>query len=413
MLLPDQTLVVLGRLRGGGAGLATRAYVGPWEVPLLAKTPLAAIFDVGRVPAGPHPLTVFEGGELIAVGAVDRVTLAASSDRPSLDRGESATFTVRVAGLPMPSPPPPGSPAPASSSSAIALLDYVNNTPEVGHFRDRSDRFSLPITSSDLTAAPPPVRGWDQRSLLDQIEKLVMGGSARAPGAADAPSGDATAGSQGGNIETASTAAGGTFDHVQAYRAARVGDFHVRVEVRLPDESTGRAPLIVLQPPAAPPGEPGGRLRPGSPSSIVGDSRLLNGIDERGAFADVDGQRFYFSIGFTQGGATDPPPLEPGRLFEASCNGSCQCQIQSWDHADEVGAQVRAMDRGNPRWRSLTATAQSCGCEEARSQCYSLLSFECKARCRRYFAGTFTERVSGFAVGAEIAQCRDVGICDR
>ena len=107
LLLPDQPLVVLGRLRGGGAGLATRAFVGPWEVPLVAKTPIAAIFDVTRVPAGPHPLTLFEGGELIAVGAVDRVTLDASSDRSSLDPGESAAFTVRVAGLPISSAQPP------------------------------------------------------------------------------------------------------------------------------------------------------------------------------------------------------------------------------------------------------------------------------------------------------------------
>ena len=33
VLLPDQPLVVRGRLRGGGSGLATRAFVGPWEVP--------------------------------------------------------------------------------------------------------------------------------------------------------------------------------------------------------------------------------------------------------------------------------------------------------------------------------------------------------------------------------------------
>ena len=239
----------------------------------------------------------------------------------------------------------------------------------MGRFRDRPDRFSLPIASSDLTAAPPPVRGWDQRTLIDRIEKLVIGSAVRgAPGDAATPSGDAAAGSKPGDAETASTAVGGSFEHVQQYRAARVGDFHVRVEVRLPEANTGRAPLIVLQPPGAPAGEPGSPQRPPSPSTVVGDPRLLNGVDDRGAFGEVDGQRFYFSIGFTQLAAVDPSPVEPGRLFEASCSGSCQCQIESWDHADEVGAQVRAMDRSKPGWRGLTATARSCGCEEARSQ---------------------------------------------
>ena len=192
-----------------------------------------------------------------------------------------------------------------------------------------------------------------------------------------------------------------------------VGDFHVRVEVRLPEASTGGAPLIVLQPPGAPAGEPGSPQRPPSPSTVVGDPRLLNGVDDRGAFGEVDGQRFYFSIGFTQLGAADPSPVEPGRLFETSCSGSCQCQIESWDHADEVGAQVRAMDRGKPGWRRLTATARGCVCEEARSRCYSLLSFECKARCKRYFGSALTERVSGFAVGAEVRECQDAGACEE
>jgi hypothetical protein len=410
VVLPDQPLVVRGRLRGGGAGLATRAFVGPWEVPLVAKTPVAAIFDVTRVPAGPHPLTVFEGGELIAAAPLDRVTLDAASDRSSLDRGETATFSVRVAGLPLAQPSSSAPPAaPAAASSSIAFLDYFNNTPEIGRFRDRADTFSLPILSGDLIAAPAPVRGWDQRALLARMERMVLGTAGRAGAGDSVPSADAATGAAQGT-ERAPAPANGIFEHEQQYRAVQVGDFHVRVGVRVPDETATFAPMVVLQLPGQQASETGGPSSPLSASGPSATPRLSNGVDERGAFADVDGQRFYFSIGYAQG-AADSPQVEPGRSFETACAGLCQCQIESWDHAEEVGEQVRALDRSRPGWRRLDATVRGCVCEEARSRCYSQLSFECKARCKSYFSSPRTDRVSGWAVGAEMGECRDVGAC--
>jgi hypothetical protein len=200
---------------------------------------------------------------------------------------------------------------------------------------------------------------------------------------------------------------------VQHYRAARVGDFHVRVTVRLPDESMGSAAMIVPPPPGARSDQSGGGGQQASVPIAAAAARLLTGVDDRGAFVDVDGQRFYFSIGYTPIVPSDPPPVETGRLFESACSGSCQCQIQSWDHAAEVGERLKAMDRSNPAWRGLAATARGCACAEARSRCYSLLSFECKARCKRFFESSLTERVSGSAVGAEVGECRDAGACEE
>jgi hypothetical protein len=181
--------------------------------------------------------------------------------------------------------------------------------------------------------------------------------------------------------------------------------------VRVPEDLATPAPMVVMQLAGEQAGEAGASRPPLSPSAPPAGPRLSSGIDDRGAYADVDGQRFYFSIGYTQGPADPPPVVEPSRSFETACSGTCQCRIESWDHAEEVGAQVRALDRSRPGWRRLDATSRGCVCEEARSRCYSQLSFECKARCRRFFSSGLTDRVSGWAVGAEVGECRDVGAC--
>jgi hypothetical protein len=168
--------------------------------------------------------------------------------------------------------------------------------------------------------------------------------------------------------------------------------------------------MVVVQLPGTPASEAGASRPTISTSAPEPGPRLSSGVDERAAFADVDGQRFYFSIGYTNA-VTDSPPVEPGRSFEVACAGACQCQIESWDHAEEVGAQLRALDGSRPGWRRLDATARGCVCQEARSRCYSQLSFECKARCRRFFSSGLTERVSGWAVGAAVGECRDIGAC--
>jgi hypothetical protein len=240
------------------------------------------------------------------------------------------------------------------------------------------------------------------------VEQLVLGSSLR-PGAENAEPTPAPVSTE---PEIARPiAASGVFEDEQQYRAARVGDFHVRVSVRVADEVAALAPMVVLQSPSGQ-GSETGRPRP-APSAIdpLTTSRLATGVDDRGAYVDVDGQRFYFSIGYTPATTAEPPQLEPRRSFEAACAGSCQCQIESRDHAEEVGRQVRALDRSRPEWRRLDATARSCVAEEARSRCYSRLSFECKARCEGYFASSLTDRVSGYAVGADVGEARDAGDC--
>jgi hypothetical protein len=351
---------------------------------------------------------MYEGGELVAAAPLDRVTLEATSDNSSLERGEAATFSVRVAGLPLgpPSAAPPSTPA--AGPTPIAFLDYVNNTPEIGRFRERADAFSVPILASDLTESPAPVRGWDQRALLERVEKMVFGAGPRPGTAAESPPGsDATPGSSP-SADRDPAGASGVFEHQQEYRAAQLGDFHVRVAVRLPDETATLMPMVALP---ESPNRVGGRVSPIAPSGVAASSRLSSGVDDRGAYADVDGRRFYFSIGYQQGVSESAQTGAPARSFEVACFGACQCQIESWDHAEEVGNQVRALDRSRPGWRRLEATTRGCACPEAKSQCYSQLSFECKARCKRLFSSSLTDRVSGWAVGAEVGECRDVGAC--
>ena len=411
VILPDQRLVVLGRL-GNRSGRATRAFVGRWEAPLLARTPIAAVFDVSGVPAGLHVFALYEGVGLKAAAPVRRVRLTASSDRPQLARGEVATFDVRVEGLPRPQP---GKSDVASDRVVppIAFLDYVNRTPEIGKFRDQPDRFTVPIGAAALTAVAEPSRIEDQATLLERVEKMVSmtpGDPGSVPGAAGASA----------RTATADGAANGAFADTQHYRGTGDGEYHVQVSMRLPDGTARHAPAIVG--PELGPGVAVGAQQPASAPIVlanpIGEPLVSTGSDERGVFAAIDGRRLYFSLYGQQQEAAAPldAPLDgprATRLFDASCSGSCQCSIQSWDHAAEVGAQVTALDRSQPEWRDVTAKAETCGCDQARAACYSLLSLECKTRCKRFFESSRTDFVSGFATGATVNACSDRGACDR
>ena len=395
VLLPEERLLILGRL-GNRSGRATRAFVGPWEVPLLARTPIAAVFDASEVPAGLHVLALYEGADLLAMAPVRRLRLVASSDRPQLGRGESATFDVRVAGLPR--SPSQGAAPTEASARPVAFLDYVNRSPKIGKFRDRPDRFSVAITSASLTPEEEPPAISDQQTLLARIEAMVSmsagGGDTAAAREPEHPP----------STVSGATSESGAFVDQQRYVGTDDGEYHVQVSVRLAEETASHAAAIVAA---------------GVVPSDLASALTFTGSDERGAFAAIDGRRLYLSPGAQQRGvaaASTAGRLEgpqATRLYDASCSGVCRCSIQSWNHSAEVGAQVAALDRTRPEWRTVTATAEACGEDPSRAACYGLLSLECNTRCKRYFESTRTDHVSGFADDPALGAPSDRAACDR
>jgi len=198
--------------------------------------------------------------------------------------------------------------------------------------------------------------------------------------------------------------ASGSFGDVQRYRGVGDGDFQVQVSVRVPEEMSKLVPAIVpvsVNDPRRAAGE-------SAPANTIGAPLADTGIDEHGVFAEIDGQRLYFAIGYHQPTIADADPV-PTRRFDAACSGICQCSIQSWDHAGEVGAQVAALDRSRPEWRAVTASGEAFTCDEARAQCYGRLSLECRTRCKQYFESSLTDHVSGSAADAKVGACSDRG----
>ncbi len=249
---PGQPHVVMGRSDCDCAGLTTRGFLGDREVPLLWHTPDAMGFDFGAAPPGPQVFSLFQGGELRAIGAVHNVRLTASSDKSHLRPGERATLTVRVEGLPEKLLADGEAAAKRAGrkgkEAAVAFLDYVNHTPAIGRFKGQPDRFSVPIPAADLDARAAAIdRAYRRRSPLTEdpeLERLYAlelrellapyeGRPAETPVPADRPPSPPPPVTP--KIHSASDTRG--------YQGSAPGDFHVQVTLRLPAEAELPRPL--------------------------------------------------------------------------------------------------------------------------------------------------------------------------
>lgn len=228
-------LILGGDQRGGGQGLTTRAFLDDLELPLLWKTPQATALDLSHAPAGPHLLTLWEGGTPVGGGLVSVVRLDAESDRQTLRRGEEAQFTVRISGLPK---------WLWAAAPSRPTLVYDNHTIEVGRFVGRDQHFEVPIeldrctpeptswSSVSREPAPPP------RSVQPIAAPLVLDAQLFWSPLLT-------------NEKIKPTFEMFTYQDLQHYRAKTAGQFVVNVRIELPPAAT--APVI-LQPLGPAPG---------------------------------------------------------------------------------------------------------------------------------------------------------------
>ena len=166
--------VVTGNLPEGGNGLATTGSFGQQDAPLLWKTDVAAAFDTSGLLPGPQIFSLRENAQLVAAGGAHVVRLTASSDRTTLKRGEVANFDVKVEGLPGEWIAEKEAQARAArkrgDASAVAFLDYVNYTPNIGHMQGKPNQFSIPVLHQKMLAAADTSAG---REKLDRLMSVA------------------------------------------------------------------------------------------------------------------------------------------------------------------------------------------------------------------------------------------------